>query len=619
MATIAELFRQAGQLRQSGDISHVEPLYRRIIETDPANADAYFELGNTLFDQGRVEDAADIFRKGQRINRILADMHNNQGVALETQGHLDESRKCFLDALHVNPSHTAARSNLANIYYKQERWSEAAECYRQVLRINANQAATHFNLGLCLQKLGRIEEACASYGQALARNPNHADAHNNLGNALFAQGLYEDGIACFEKSLASNPTNVAAHNNIIFGLHFCPEKDALAICEECRRFDRLHAEPLKKTILPHANDRSLERRLRIGYVSGDFSGHPVGRFLLPLLANHDRSGFEIFCYSSVKEVDAVTARCRELSECWRNVRHASDEELAHVIRAEQIDILVDLAMHAADSRLLVFARKPAPVQVSYLAYCSTTGLSAMDYRLTDPYLDPPGLNDRCYSEKSIRLPETYWCYQPVLTLPKTPLPALQNGYVTFGCLNAFGKASTPTLKAWNLLLRTLPESRLLLYAPPISRSRLRDRLIEGGVAAERLEFVDKMPSGEYFETYQRMDVALDPFPYGGGTTTCDALWMGVPVVSLAGKTGVGRGGVSILCNVGLPDLLAHNIDEYVASAVKLAGNLPRLNALRTGMRERMICSPLMDAPRFARHVEAAYRAMWENWCASTKS
>jgi predicted O-linked N-acetylglucosamine transferase (SPINDLY family) len=393
--------------------------------------------------------------------------------------------------------------------------------------------------------------------------------------------------------------------------------DARTLCEEHRRWDRNHAAPLARFIGPHLNDRSPDRRLRVGYVSPDFRHHPVGRFLLPLLESHDRRSFEIFGYASVDVPDTMTDRCRAHTDVWRNMLGSSDEQVARTIRQDRIDILVDLSVHMAKNRLLVFARKPAPVQVTYLAYCGTTGLSTIDYRLTDPYLDPPGQDEQIYTEQSVRLPETYWCYQPAIeTPPVNALPALDVGHVSFGSLNNFCKVTPATLAAWGRLLQAVPQSRLLLHARSGShRDRVRKFLAEQGVSPERLEFIDFQPMAEYFAAYQQIDVALDPFPYGGGTTTCDALWTGVPVVSLAGETAVGRGGLSILSNIGLPGLAARDPDEYVRIAAELALDLPRLTELRATLRQRMQSSPLMDAARFARGVEAAYREMWRRWCA----
>jgi predicted O-linked N-acetylglucosamine transferase (SPINDLY family) len=369
--------------------------------------------------------------------------------------------------------------------------------------------------------------------------------------------------------------------------------------------------------LPSPNhDRDADRRLRIGYVSPDLRDHVVGRFMLPLLANHDHQRFEIFCYADVARADAMTERLRSHADCWRNTAGLSDEQLARAVRDDRIDILIDLTMHMAGSRLLAFARKPAPVQVTYLAYCGTTGLEAMDYRLTDPHLDPPDATDE-YVEQSIRLPRTYWCYQPPDDAPEvSSLPMTRaGGRVTFGCLNNFSKVSQPTIETWAELLRAIPDARLILHAHAgAHRQRLLTRLGELGIDTGRIEFVGFAPTASYLATYHRIDVALDPFPYAGGTTTCDALWMGVPVVTLAGRTAVGRGGASILTNLGLPELVARSPEEYVQIALALARAPQRLERLRCSMRDRMGRSPITDAPGFACDVESAYRAMWARHC-----
>ena len=341
----------------------------------------------------------------------------------------------------------------------------------------------------------------------------------------------------------------------------------------------------------------------------------MSQFLLPLLEAHDHERFEIFCYASVGPRTASPTVAAQ-TDAWRDVLGLSDEQLAQTIREDRIDILVDLAMQTLHNRLLAFARKPAPVQVTYLAYVGTSGLSSMDYRLTDPYLDPPGQDESIYCEQSIRLPDTYWCYRPLVETPAAnSLPALQTGHVTFGCLNNFNKATLPTLTTWIGLLQAMPEAKLLLHAHAGTHgARVRGLFAQHGVAPERVAFAGMLPMEEYFRLYHRIDIALDPFPYGGGTTTCDALWMGVPVVSLAGPTGAGRGGLSILSNLGLADFVAHDREQYVRIAVELAGDLPRLSQLRATLRGRMQQSPLMDAPRFARNVEAAYREMWRRWC-----
>ena len=296
------------------------------------------------------------------------------------------------------------------------------------------------------------------------------------------------------------------------------------------------------------------------------------------------------------------------------------QQVAERIRSDRIDILVDLALHTANNRLLVFARKPAPVQVTWLGYPGTTGLSAIDYRLTDPYLDPPGLFDAFYSEESIRLPDTFWCYDPLTDQPPVnALPALENGFITFGCLNNFCKVNDGCLALWAQVLQAVPQSRLLLLAPRgQAREHVLARLQQEGIAAPRVEFADRQPRLEYLKLYHRIDLGLDPLPYNGHTTSLDAFWMGVPTLTLVGKTVVGRAGWSQLCNLGLKELAAETPEQYVALAAELAADLPRLQELRGTLRQRMLRSPLMDANRFARHVEQAYRQMWRRWCQQTK-
>ena len=299
--------------------------------------------------------------------------------------------------------------------------------------------------------------------------------------------------------------------------------------------------------------------------------------------------------------------------------YSHTDQLAELIREDRIDILVDLTQHMAHNRLLMFARKPAPVQVAWLAYPGTTGLAALDYRISDPYLDPPALFDACYSEESIRLPDTFWCYDPLTTEAKVnALPALKNGFITFGCLNHFCKINSQTVELYGDVLRAVDGSRLLLLAPEGSaRRRILDQWRQQGIPRERIEFVGKTSRPEYLKLYQRMDIALDTLPYNGITTTCDALWMGVPVVSLAGKTAAGRAGLGLLAAVELSELATKSPDDFLQTAKELASNLPRLTELRQTLRPRMEASALMDAPRFARNIEAAYRAMWRRWCAAT--
>ena len=369
-------------------------------------------------------------------------------------------------------------------------------------------------------------------------------------------------------------------------MNYHPGYDAPAILAEHRRWARQFAEPLAAEIRPHTNDRSPGRRLSVGFVSPDLHDHPVGRLLLPLFAHHERRQAELVGYSDVRVADGVTGQLKALADRWHETTGLSDPHLADRIRSDRIDILVDLALHTANNRMLVFARKPAPVQVTMIGMPATTGLATIDYRLTDPYLDPPGAGDGNYSEQSIRLPHCFWHHDPPeddVAPAVAELPALRNGFVTFGCLNQFVKVSRPALELWLNILQSLPQSRLRIQSQPGRHLEAVRRLFQdGGIARDRVEFAAKVPRPQYFRRYHDLDVSLDPFPYNGHTSTLDSLWMGVPVITLAGRTAVGRGGVSVLSNLGLPELIAQTPQQYVELAVQWASDQPALAALRAG-------------------------------------
>jgi len=431
----------------------------------------------------------------------------------------------------------------------------------------------------------------------------------------------EEAVTSYLRAVELQPEHAGMHSNLVYMLHYHPAQDDSMIAQEQQRWNRQFSDPLKPFIRPHTNDRHPGRRLRVGYVSPLFWSNAITFFLAPLLEAHDHRSYEIYCYAGIKRRDAITERMRKSADVWREVRTLSHAQLAECVRDDGIDILVDLSMHTADNRLPAFARQPAPVQVSWLAYPGSTGIEAIDYRLTDAHIDPAGQEEHGPGGQAVRLPDCWCCYEPIEAFPLVgPLPAAQKKIVTFGSLNQFWKTHEGLLHCWARLLEAVPESQLLMICPEGQlRERVHGLFAAHGVVRERVELVAPCPWPDYVRLFERVDLALDPFPCTGMTTTCHALWMGVPVITRAGRQAVSRASLSLLHTIGLPEWVAQSEEDYIRIAAEWAADLPRLAELRGTLRSRMQASPLMDAPRFARNLEAAYRTMWQRWCAGKPS
>ena len=541
--------------------------YRRAIELRSNYAEAYYNLAIALHATNDLASAIEANRLAIEHRPTFVDALNNLGVLLLEEGNAADAITTLEAAIQLKPDDAGAHNNLGNAQRQIGKLREAVTSYKRAIRLRAEYAEAHSNLGSALQQLGRLTESINAFQAALEINPNLAEAHNNLGNVFKDQGELDNALASYERA-AALATDAAADSNRIYTLHFHPDFTAEQILAEHRAWNDRHARPLARQHRPHENDRALNRKLRIGYVSPDFRDHCQALFMSPLLANHDRSNFEIVGYSNVAAPDAMTAKLRTMTDEWRNVVGLSDHQLAEQIRRDRIDVLVDLTVHMAHNRLLAFARKPAPVQITWLGYPATTGLEAMDYRLSDPYLDPPGAggnpgtHDGHYVEQTIRLPETFWCYDPMTTGPVVnALPALTNGFITFGCLNNYCKVTDKTLKLWaGAMTATGPTSRLIALVPKGSaREDLLVRLKRHGIEPTRVEFADRCARDRYLKLYNRIDIGLDTFPYNGHTTSLDALWMGVPVPTIIGRTAVGRAGWSQLSNLDLRELAAKSV------------------------------------------------------------
>jgi predicted O-linked N-acetylglucosamine transferase (SPINDLY family) len=608
-------------LRLQGRTREAVACYQRAIEIKPSVVESHCNLGSVLVDVGKFEEAAACFRRALDVNPKLMEARFNLGSVLLGQGRLSEAAECFRRVIAQQPALADAYISLAASLQGRDHAPEAIECSRRAIELEPNSAEAHINLGGALKTVNRPDEAIACFRRALELNPALALAHVHLGSAFKAMGQMEDALASYQRAIELDPNEASVRSDSLFALQFISGWNATAIYDEHRRWNERCAAPLGGLIQPHGNDRSPDRRLRVGYVSPDFRNHCQALFTTPLFAAHDHAEVEVICYSGVNRPDRITERLRLLADGWREITGLSDDRACQLIRQDKVDILVDLTMHMGKSRPLLFARKPAPVQVCWLAYPGTTGLTTIDYRLTDPYLDPPGMFDSHYSEQSWRLPDTFWCYDPLREEPAVnALPAATNGYITFGCLNNFCKVNDGALRLWARVMTKVHGSRLLLLTP---QGSAQDRTLgvfeEEGITRDRIRFTDFLPRRNYLAQYHQIDIGLDTVPYNGHTTSLDSYWMGVPVVTLVGATVVGRAGLSQLTNLGLPELVAQTPEQYLRIATDLATDLLRLIELRATLRERMTQSPLMDAPRFARNIEAAYRDMWKRWCNTARA
>lgn len=524
----------------------------------------------------------------QRSGEILGAICHALGNALNERYRHAEAEQRYREALCQLPGEHGLLTNLGTTLLAQGKLDEAAKIFRRVVSAMPQLAVGHVNLGTVFQTLGRADEALAHFTTALELDRRSQALYSNLGTSL---------------------TYSASHG----------PADLKRLYDD---FDRIVTRPLRDG-RPHANDRSPERRLRIGYVSPDFRKHAVAYFALPLLEGHNPDQAEVVCYYSHRQDDDWTRRFKQIAGEWVDCADLDDAGLAERIRGDGIDILVDLAGHTEGSRLRTFARKPAPVQVTWMGYVTTTGLSAMDYRLTHADVDPPGADEH-YSERLVRLPGAMWCFRPLPGMPEpTPPPFLRNGHVTFGSFNRYSKVSPRVLECWAMILAAVPESRLMLCIP---EGQVRQEVValfaRHGVRAGRLTFYVKLPHEQFWEIHGEVDIALDPFPFNGGTTSCETLWLGLPLVTCTGGADsfaprfASRMGFAFLHSLGLTELVTQDESGYIRCAIELAGNAARLTELRQTLRQRMASSPLMDEPRFVREVEAAYRTLWRAWVAT---
>jgi len=656
MSSSPDALKQAQSFEQSGNFPDAERMYRSIASRDPKNTSAYRglgvclrrlgrideavqallralelnpdfpealnSLGNCLQDQGKIPLAIKSWEKSARLRPTYPEPYFNMGAALRRLGNLPAAEALLRKAIELRPNYVDALNTLGNVLRDAGQHEQALTAYEQAIKCMPTYAIAHNNLANALKDIGQLSRAEEYLRRAIELEPGTADFHSNLGGVLQDMGRIDDAQAAWKQALQLRLDFASAGSNLLLSLHYHDGDDAEFVFREHVGWARRFALPLATEHRPFDLDRTPGRTLRVGYVSPDLRRHSVAYFIESVLRSYDPSRFEIVCYSDAVRPDDVTTRLKSYVKLWRNIVGVDDAMVADAIRQDRIDILVDLAGHTACNRQLVFARRPAPVQVTYLGYCNTTGQDAIDHALTDAHLDPPATDDspdgqQWHSEHLVRLPGCFVCYHPPQDAPDVVVPpCVANGFVTFGSFNNFTKITPAMLHVWAQVLHATPVARLLIKAPglgdPVLRHTTTRALQELGISTDRVELLDREPSyAKHMATYGRVDIALDTYPYHGTTTTCEAMWMGVPTITLAGPTRVSRVGVSLLSNAGLSDLIASTPEAYVEIARALASDIERLTSLRTSMRERLRTTGLIDAPRFTRELEKAYQAMWD--------
>lgn len=593
------------------------PHLQRAVALDPANASMHENLGLAYSHLGDCTTAETAFETAIRITpKSFSAWVNRAHNALQA-GDAAKAEYCARYAIAMNPASAAAQLNLGNALAQRREIDEAEQSYRSALQIAPGWAEAELSLGRLFEISGRMREAKACFERLTRSAPADWRAFVNLGHVESLLGDTPAASRCCAHALRLDPSADAAHSGLLYHLLHDENADADAVfAEHCRYGERIEA-PWRSQWPRHDNDRDAERRLKIGFVSGDFRDHAVAHFMEPMFAALARCELDLVAFSNHPLEDAVTARLKSHIDTWHRIVGLNDERLDALIRAEGIDILVDLAGHTYRNRLPLFARKPAPVQVTWLGYSATTGLRSIDYRFVYRGVAPPGRLDDQFTEKLVYLPYSM-TFETARDAPAVgPLPAASRGHVTFASLNRPSKIGERSIALWARVLRALPDSKMLLGA--MSEAQTAERLLglfeRHGVPAARIELRPRMPMRDYLALHNEIDILLDSFPYAGGTTSNHALWMGVPTLTLAGRTLPQRIGAGILNKVGLPEWIAESEDEYVAIAQRAAADLPRLAALRAGLRDRLMHHSSLSADKVAGSVEHAFRTMWRRWCA----
>jgi protein O-GlcNAc transferase len=617
---LTDLFDEAASLFAAGALDSARTCYKQILAFDKCNARALHALGVLAYQQHIIEEALLYLTGVLEKYPDYLEAYTSLGKIQHGLGRLLAAKCSFSMALKIEPESVTVLCELACVCREMHAYEQSEEYLQKALQLNRSCSIVHYELGRLRLSQKQYDAAITCFLAAIELQPDYAEAYAQLEFVYTMQGNAAKAYAYLLRSLQQKPDSVVLHAIQAFTLHYVPGSLPEDIYSAAQKWSTALEKKSENNRQPtyHCNIPDPDRRLRIGFVSPDFRLHPVGYFVQSVLMLHDAQSYEFFCYSDVKGNDEITISLIESAEHWRSVYGVADEKLAEIIRRDQIDILVDLAGHTRGNRLNVFAMKPAPIQVTWAGYVGTTGLSTIDYLISDKWQSPEG-SEEYTVEKIIRMPDDYICYTPPEFAPDVaPLPALQNGYITFGSFNNLAKMSEDAVSLWAEVLALIPGSKLFMKNPSFSDQSSRERYIQlfesHGITRDRLLFDGQGTPREMLEHYSRMDIQLDTMPYSGGLTTLESLWMGVPVVTLPGVLFSSRHSLTHLMNVGLPEYVASSREEYVAIACRLATDLTGLSTLRSNLRGMMSVSPVCDGFGFTENLQNAFRDIWCDWC-----
>ncbi len=600
---------------QANDNIKAAELINKAILSNPENPDYHYNLGIVLSSLGRWKDAIQAYRQAISLNSGYFEALNNLGNILREHSNTDSAIEIYNKALNLKPDCVEVLNNLGNVFKERGRIDNAIENYKKAIQIKPDYAEAWNNLGSALSAQNRFQDSIEHYRHALKLKPDYAEAWCNMGGVMEVIGEFNTSIESLRQALKYKPDYSIAFSNLLYLLSYNVVCSPEQILEEHRNWGRINEEKQRADIFSHAKSTNPDKKLKIGYVSSDFRKHALSFFFEPILKNHDKSYVEIYCYANVHEPDDTTERLKTMVDEWCSTLEMSDKEVAQKIHGDKIDILIDLAGHTAKNRLRIFSYNPAPIQITYLGYCNTSGLKSMDYWITDTVLHPEDTVELAV-ENIIRMERCWTCYQPAVDTPDVKPETLANKIITFGSFNNVSKLSNMVIECWSQLLKEVENSRLILkarqLADPFIQEKISAQFAQNGIKSEQLILLPSTPS--HMADYNKVDIALDTFPRTGGVTTADALWMGVPVITLAGQRYIERQGASILKAIGLDELITLTHEEYMTRVITLAKDHTQRKELKTSLRERMANSRLCDGRDMAQALENTYRKMWYTWC-----